>query len=265
MPFNEERYRQAIEALTTGTTKLANKLNQVVPTANSALSQWWIPDWMRDAIVWLARKIVSIGSTVLEKIKELLKGAVAPVYMFKYAWEWQDIRGKATDVAGNLRPERLAVGRHWTGAAASAYDRAIKPQSEAADRIGTIAGSTATALNVCAAAALAFYVALGVILVKLIAATVAAIIAFGSAVFSWAGAAIIVEEAAVNSALIITLVGALTAALGAQASQMSTLHGEAVAGGVFAGGKWPQSTSGQFSDATVRDGDADWSLQGARP
>jgi hypothetical protein len=265
MAFNEEQYRQAIEKLTTGTNTLSTKLNQVVPAANAALNHWYIPDWMRDAIIWCARKIISIGSAVLEKIKELLKGAVAPVYMFKYAWAWQDIRGQATDVAGSLRPERLSAGRHWTGTAASAYEKAVKPQSEAADRIGTIAGSTATSLTICASAALAFYVALGVILVKLIVATVAAIIAFGSAVFSWAGALIIIEEAGVNSALIITLVGALTAALGAQASQMASLHGEAVAGGVFAGGKWPQSTSGQFSDATVRDGDADWSLQGARP
>jgi len=261
MAFDEGQYLAALDKLNSGTQELSSKLQQVIPAANAALTSPLLPDFVRDAIIWLARKIVELGRALLEKIIELLKGAVAPIYMFKYAFTWQDIRGQATTVVGNLRPERLSVGRHWHGEAASAYDKAIKPQSEAAERIGAIADKTSTSLTVCAAASLAFYIALGVILVKFIAATIAAIVAFGTAVFSWAGAAIIVEEAGVNSALIITLVGALTAALGAQASQMSSLHGEAVAGGVFAGGRWPVSTSGQFSDATVTDGDADWSLQ----
>jgi hypothetical protein len=54
---------------------------------------------------------------------------------------------------------------------------------------------------------------------------------------------------------------ALTALLGAQASQMTVLHGEAVDGGVFPHGHWPDATTTNFSDATVTDGDADWSLR----
>jgi hypothetical protein len=261
MGFNEEQYRAAVEKIEKGLTDLDGKIQQIPGVANAAVSNFLMPDFVRDAVIWLAEKTVAILSSVVKKIVELLKGAVAPIYMFKYAWEWQDIRGVATGVVGDLRPEALSVGRHWKGPANDAYTKAIKPQSDAATKVGTISERTATSLTVCAAAGLAFYVAIGVIVVKFIAAAVAVIAALGSVVFSWAGLALVVEEAGVNTGLIIAAVAALTALLGAQASQMAVLHGESIDNSVFPSGKWPKSTSDTFSDATVQDGDADWSMQ----
>jgi len=166
-----------------------------------------------------------------------------PIILFKHAWDWQDLRGDASTVAGQLDAEALGAARKWEGPAAEAYKKVIPPQNKAATQIGTVAKNTAVSLTVCAAAGLAFYVALGVILVKFIAAMVTAIAALGSAVFSWAGAAIIVEEAGVNSGLIIAAVSALSAALGAQASQMSSLHGDAVDNAFFPGGHWPKAAT----------------------
>jgi hypothetical protein len=261
MGFSIAQYEAAIDKLDTGLVDLSGKLQQIPPTATAAVNHWYIPGFVKDAIIWLANKMVELGTWILNKIVELLKGAIAPILMFKYAWDWQDIRSTATGVVGDLKPEALSVDMHWKGDAADAYVRVIKPQSDAAARVGTISDKTATALTVCAVAALAFYIALGVILVKFIAATVTAIVAFGSAVFSWAGAALIVEEAAVNSGLIIAAVTTLTAVLGTQASQMTVLHGEATDGSAFPGRQWPNATTANFSDATVTDGDADWSLQ----
>ncbi|HEX2297087.1 MAG TPA: hypothetical protein VHH34_00975, partial [Pseudonocardiaceae bacterium] len=114
-------------------------------------------------------------------------------------------------------------------------------QPTAATQIETSADKIAAALNICAVAGLAFYVALGVILIKFITATIAAIAALGSVVFSWAGAALIVEEAGVNTALIITAVTTLVAVLGAQAQQMAIIEGEAVDNSAFPGGHWPDA------------------------
>jgi hypothetical protein len=261
MGFDEQRYREAVQKIESGLTDLDGKIQQIPGAANSAVGNALMPDFVRDAVIWLAKKIVDILSSVVSKIVELLKGAVAPIYMFKYAWDWQDVRGVATGVVGNLRPEALSVNRHWKGPANDAYAKAIKPQSDASAKVGTIAERAATSLTVCAAAGLAFYVAIGVIVVKFIVAAVAAIAALGSVVFSWAGLALIVEEAGVNTGMIIAAVAALTALLGAQASQMAVLHGESIDNSVFPGGQWPKSTSDSFSDATVLDGDADWSMQ----
>jgi uncharacterized protein YukE len=261
MGFSTAQYEATINKLTSGLGELSAKLEQVRPTAQAAANRWYIPHSVADDIIRLANTILELGSWVLDKIQELLKGAIAPVVMFRNAWDWQDIRGLATGVAGQLKPEALSVGRAWHGTAADAYAKQIKPQADAATRIGTIADKTATALTVCAVAGLTFYVALGVILVKFIAATITALAALGTAVFSWAGAALIVEEAAVNTGLIIAAVSALVAVLGAQASQMAVLHGEAIDASAFPAGDWPDATTSQFSDATVTDGDADWSLQ----
>lgn len=74
--------------------------------------------------------------------------------------------------------------------------------------------------------------AMGVIIVKFIIATVAAIAALGSVVLSWAGAA-----------LVIAAVTTLVAALGTQAQQMTVVEGEAKDNSAFPGGKWPSGTA----------------------
>ena len=255
------QYEATIDKLTAGLADLSAKLNEVGPTVQAAASRWYITQSIADDLVWVGNKIVELGSLVLDKIAELLKGAAAPVTFFFTAQDWQDVRGLSTGVSGQLKPELLGVARVWHGDAANSYIKQIKPQSDAAARIGVIADKTATALNTCAIAGLAFYVALAVILVKFIVATIAALAALGSVVFSWAGAALIVEEAAVNTGMLVAAVSGLVAVLGAQASQMVVLHGEAIDASAFPGGRWPDATPSQFSDATVTDGDADWSLQ----
>jgi len=100
-------------------------------------------------------------------------------------------------------------------------------------------GATAIGLTVCAAAGLAFYVALGVIVFQLIASLVAAIAAVGSIIFSWAGLAMVVGDAGITTGMIIAAVTALAALLGVQAQQMVALHGTAVDDTAFPGGHWP--------------------------
>ncbi|MCP2322176.1 hypothetical protein HDA40_000683 [Hamadaea flava] len=262
MGFSQAQYEAAVNKVTDGANGINTKIGQVAPAANSAMDHWYIPGFIKDAIKWLAEKITQLAQWILNKIIELLKGAIAPIRMFVDAFDWQDIRGLASGVSGQLKDTALTVDDVWHGSARDAYVKAMKPQSDAADRVAKIGDKVSTSLTVCAVAGLAFYVALGVIVVKFIAAMVTAIAAFGTAVFSWAGAALIVEEAGVNTGLIIAAVTTLTALLGAQAAQMSTLHGEAVDASMFPGGKWPNPVVAGYSDGSVKDGDADWSLKG---
>ena len=261
MTFSIAQYQATIDKLNAGMQDLSSKIGQVGPAANAAVNHWYIPDFVADAIIWCAEKIIGLARWIWDKIVELLRGAAAPVYMFMHAMDWQQVNGMVTTVQGTLRAEALSADDHWKGAASDSYVAAIKPQSDAAGKIGTIADKTAQALVVSAVASLAFYVALGIILIKFIAAMVAAIAAFGSAVFSLAGAAIVVEEAGVNTALITAAVTTLLAALGAQAQQLTVLKGELVDNSTYPGGHWPDATTGNYSDATVTDGDADWSFE----
>jgi hypothetical protein len=254
-------YEAATTRFTSESNRLSAKLAEIRPAALMALNQWYITPGMADAIIWLADKVIELGTALWHKLVELARGIAAPYFMFQHAYEWMEIKGHATGIATNLRPEFLAVDRHWQGRAADAYVRVIQPQVNAAARIGTMADKTAISLSICGAAATAFYLALGIIVLKFFVAITAAIAAFWTAVLSWAGAAIIVEEAAVNTAAITAAVGALLGLLATQATTLVAMHGEAVDRTAFPDGHWPNPAAAEFSDGTVRDRDADWSIQ----
>jgi hypothetical protein len=262
--FSQAQYEATIREIENGTHTLEAKLAEVIPAAHAATSHWWITPPAAEAINWVAAKTVEVGKAMLQWIRDLLKGATAPVFMFLDSYRWMDIRGKANGVSTDLTSQNLVVDdSDWSGTAREAYLAAAAAQSAAAGRIGSIAGSTSLNLLGCAVAGLAFYIVLAGVLAKLIAATAAAIAAFGTAVFSWVGAAIVLEEAGVNTTIIVTAVSTLAAFLGAQAAAMVTMHGDAVDPTSFPNGAWPRSNSSQYSDATVTDGDADWSLKKA--
>jgi hypothetical protein len=242
--FSVAQYEAVISRLDAGTQTLGAKIPDVAAAANAVLADWFVPGPVKEAVKWLAEKIVEIAEWVWNKIVELLKGAAAPVYMFEYAWAWQDIRGTATGVASELTPAVVGISQDWQGAAADAYAKAVAPQTAAAAQIGSIAGQTATSLTLCATGALTFYVALGIIVAEFIAQLVAAVVAIGSIVFSWAGLAMVAEDCGVNAGMIWAAVGTLAALLGTQASQMAALHGQAVDHSAFPGGHWPQATTG---------------------
>ena len=238
-------------------TSFEANLAKIIPAANNATNHWYVTPPVAEAIQWIAEQTVEVGTALLDWFLDLLKGATAPIVMFLDSWHWMDIKGTANGVATDVSAQNLVVDdADWSGKARDAYLAAAGAQATAAGRVGA-----SLTLLACAGAGLAFYIVLAGVLAKLIAATVAALAAFGSAVFSWAGAAIVLEEAGVNTTVMITAVSTLAAFLGAQATAMITLHGDAVDPSSFPGATWPTSNTAQYSDATVKDGDADWSLE----
>lgn len=262
LAFSETQLQAAQDKINDGLRDLSGKINEIRPAAEAGIDHWYVPDFVADAVLWLADKAVSLAQTIWDKIVEVMKGVTAPIYFFQYAIEWQDLRGLATDVSGQLKPDAMTGSTDWNGEAAEAYRKIVTPQSNAAAKIGTIADKTSLALGVCATAGLAFYIAIGLILVKFIIAMAGVIALLGSVALSWAGIALAVEEAGVNSGLILAAVSTLTATLGVQAQQMAVLHGESVDSGTFPGGRWPDPTTGSYNDGSVKDGDAKWSLSG---
>jgi hypothetical protein len=262
MTFSKAQFEATLAEIQTGMTTLSGNLDRMVPVASAAVNHWYVAEATADAVLWVAHKTVEIGKAILDWIIDLLKGAVAPIYLFLDAWQWMDVRGEAGLVASTLSEQHLAVDdSDWSADARDAYVKALGAQSAAAARVGGIASTTSNILLGCAGAGLAFYVVVAAVLVKLIAASVVAIGCLGSALFSWAGAALFLEEAGVNTAIIAGAVGVLGAFLGANVTAMVLLHGDAVDPTGFPAGVWPKSNSSQYSDATVKDGDADWSLK----
>lgn len=79
----------------------------------------------------------------------------------------------------------------------------------------------------------------------------------------WRGCVLGAYQAAAGEALgaLVGTVEADTWLTGlSRAGTMVALHGEAVDASSFPSGDWPSPNSATFGDATVTDGDADWSL-----
>ena len=257
--------------IASGVTTCQGHLGAIPGAVNSFMSTWFaalIPDNVKQWAVDCTNAFIHACSTFLGKVGEFLQGLAMPVMALIKTWDWLDVQREASRISEAIDPAAnmaLRVTDIWKGPAATAYAEAIKPQSGKARRISDNAGKVAMSLGIVGAAGLAFYIAIGVILVKFIAACVVVIAAFASVAFSWAGLALAVEEAAVNTGMVIAAVAALTACLGAQVQQAASIEGDLMA--AFPNGSWPNPVVANFSDASMGQDttgpkdDSDWRLR----
>lgn len=244
MTFNQAQYEAVIEEITKGLGTLGTKIAQISPAVAAATSGSWIPQMAIDGLVWCARQISDLATKLLETIKDIAEGAVAPIFFFIKAYGWHDtIGGPSSEVAATVAPNTLRACYTWSGPAATAYSKAIATQTTAAAKIQGISSSVATTLTVVAGAGLAFYVAIGILLAKIIAQVVASIVAIGTGWLSWAGLALIAESIVVDGTMIAAAVAAIVAFVGAQATALIGLKGQTEANESFPGGHWPVGTA----------------------
>jgi hypothetical protein len=240
MPPSVAQYQAVADKVTSGAHTMQAKVPELTAATNDMLGKWYIPGFVKDAVKWIVEGIINIAEKVWNFILEVLKGIAAPVYIAQYAWGWEDVKGTASKVAGELTPGVVGCP-DWKGDTATKYTAAIGPQNTASAKVQGVADGTAIALMACFATALAFYIAIGVIIALFIAQLVAAIIAVGSIIFSWAGLAMVAEDCAVSGAMITAAVVTVLTALGAQVGSMITLHGQSVDNSAFPGGHWPKA------------------------
>jgi hypothetical protein len=240
--FSPSQYDAMVERIKAGVTQIGAKNQQVMPAARHATSHWYLPDGVKSAVLWMARKLTQISEWLIRKSEELLAGVFAPVVFFEAAWKWQDVRAKASTVESSINPAALG-SRRWEGDAKTNYRSAISLQSPAAGRIKTVAGTTATSLYVCAGAGLIFYAALGLILYQFISTLGAALAALFSGVLSLAGFVAAVGDCGVTAGMIWGAITAAAVCLGAQAQQMGTVRSDATDNGSFPNGHWPKAVN----------------------
>lgn len=253
--------------LSTKITEADQKIQSIGGVATNALSSPVVQflltpavvNWLVDAVNWVIKAL----STALQKIWEFLQGLAAPVTFLIDAFTWGDVQIEAARISEAINPAsnmNMQVGAIWKGPAATAYARAIRPQTEKAAKVSSGAKAVAISLGICGAAGIAFYIALGIIVVKIIIGAIAVIAAFGTVALAPVGLALAIEEAAINSGLIIAAVTTLVTCLGAQAQQANAIRSDIMSS--FPTGHWPDPTVAGYSDASMTDGDgSDWRLR----
>lgn len=228
----------------------------------SVTGQWHITADLARAINSASRTLTGIGDQCIDAIRDFLTGATAPVRFFLMATDWTDVREAATTIAGELSPAALGgVDYRWQGTAAEAYKAIIKPQSDAAARIGVIADKTQSALTWSAAAACAFYLGILAVVIQFIVAFIGVLAELGTVVFSWAGILLACEQAGIGMAELGTLAALFIAAMASQGIQLNNLYSEAADATAFPSKHWPNPFTDRYADGTVTDGDADWSIE----
>lgn len=245
--FSLSQYQAMADELKSGVNKLSQKKEELVPAAQKSGDNWYIPQKMADAIMWIAEKMKEFAKWVLERIDDALKAAEAPIALFRMSTDWVDkIKTPASAVQGQTDWKALQAPRHWKGEAGDLYLASVRGQSSAAGRIGTIADQVSLSCTICASTGLVFYVALAGILAKFIMATVAAVGALMTGVGAVAAGGIFLEEAAVNATAIGTAVLAALGVLGTQIEELNRVKGQAQDVSDFPGppvGKWPKGTA----------------------
>jgi hypothetical protein len=261
MAFNLAQYEATVQRLESGLAELSRLVQQLPTVAAAAAGRFYMTDAMSYSLIQLSRTLAGAGGYAVARVVDLMQGAAAPILLIRDIGTWGDVRGISTAFVGELQPAALSVDYYWQGRAAEAYKAVIPAHSAAAARIGVMADKTQTALGWSVSAALAFYAGLLVVVLQLIVAFVGVLAILGTVAFSWVGLALAVKKAGLGAIEIATLCGLLATALGTQVVQLGNLHSEAVDASAFPGGHWPGSLTDRYSDATVTDGDAEWSIE----
>ncbi|MBH0776786.1 hypothetical protein [Nocardia bovistercoris] len=265
MELSVAQMQQIAEDLVDKVGELSGMPDKIQVAFNDAAKMPYVRYVLRidDEIMELGKKFANAVRELWNKFVESLKGIAAPAFFISTSYDWLDVAGQANKMAGGLEDTAVKVDGYWQGAAAKAYADAITPQKTAVARIGTVANACRTAMLTIGGAGVAFYASLlGVVLSLVIEATME-VAAAGSGIGAIpAGVAGLVTTAKFAT-MVVTAITGMVAILNSEITQAQALQVELDNPQGFPSGHWPTSNSGGYSDATVTDADADWSVKTA--
>lgn len=204
MSFSIATYEVTISELNANIESVSTKTEELRSAVISGLNSPLVMDWMANLVIKAFNSIANAVQGFLGKLGELLEGAAAPVLFFKRAYDWVvDVKTPMTDIADATSAAHLISAEKWKGSAHDAYIHAVSDQPGAATAIAGIGGTMATQLTVIAGSGCAFYIALGIIVVKFVTELIAGIAACGTIALSPLGLGIIALDCGVTVAELI--------------------------------------------------------------
>ncbi|MFE1594738.1 hypothetical protein [Nocardia sp. NPDC058705] len=214
-----------------------------------------------DDIIRYGNNFADAVGKLWQQFVDSLKGLAAPGFFLSTSYDWVGIAKEANTLAGDLEATAVKVDSFWQGTAATAYGTAITPQRAAATRVGTIANAARTAMNTVGIAGVTFYASLLLVAVGVIVEALIEVGAAGSGVAALPAAIAGLITAAKFAALVVAAISGVTAVVNSSISQAQALQVELDNPQGFPEGHWPTTGAENYSDATVKDGDADWSVK----
>jgi hypothetical protein len=262
MAFSIAEYENTISKLHEANGRHRNLVTQARQTVQTVLDvAFFVPAPARNWITKTMDEVVAEDHNLFERILDTLASAWVPLALADRANRWTELGSVVTSMAGNLQPINRDIDIHWKGAAAEAYESVAAAHQLAASRIGDLTERTQQALSWMTNVGAAFYIGLLVIALKLVAGVAAALMGISSGVGVPAGLAIMLTIVATAAAEIVSMVALFIATYAWARVQMNNMLSEAYDQSAFPNGRWPVGAAHSYDDATVTDGDADWSLE----
>lgn len=242
--FHPSVHEAVVRELRSGLVVVERSAARLGTALTTALDRPWLLDAVADGVRWCVERLQDLVRATATRVRELAEGAAAPVLFYARAGDWTTlVASPSSAVAASTAPDALRAPLWWSGDAADRYQRAVRGQSPAAAQVVEVGTTVARSLTTCAVAGCAFYLALAWVVGKLVAATIAAATALGSAVLSWAGVLLIVEEAAVSAAVVSAALAALAATQTAAADAVVEVGRAAGSSDGLPRGSWPVGTA----------------------
>jgi hypothetical protein len=213
-----------------------------------------------DDITWRLERLLNQLVDFYSRLGGLLTIGRLPFRLWDNAEAWTRIRGEASDVTGDLGVTNRDVHVRWKGAAAEAYDAIIPAHMAAATRLATVADTVQTALTWAAVVGAVFYSGVLAVTLQTLAALGTAVAMARSVPTAVVGLVLALTAVAGVTVQLSTMVVVAAEAFSRLQIFLSDMLSEMVDNSAFPHGTWPASREELYADATVTDGDAEWSV-----
>jgi hypothetical protein len=236
------------------TKKLFDGVNRWLPWLGPAAGK------VRDALVWCGELIARI----FKELWELVTSPGVPWTLFSHAGDWSDIGARVGGHQGDITFDGVKADEKWEGEAARTYREMLPRQKEAVVAYQAGCNDMHNVLRNVAIGIIAFWVALAIAVIVYLVELAAA--AAATTPPATPAAPVIAGIASTKFIAILGgLVTALSALFGAAMTQTGTLNNR-LDDGVFEKGQWPKTTTADFADGSVADGDpTDWRIKQPQP
>jgi hypothetical protein len=259
--YAPEDMLSVVPTIRSGVEEAAELVNGIISGVDSVLRELppELVGGVRDGVAGVRR----LFEDVIGQLRRALDEAGDPAALRAAGAAWAgEIGAVASNLSGLAVEGSTQAARHWTGPAAEAYRRALRPQYLALTAVKTTGDAIDTVLNALARAIVEFWrdveVALIALLVGLTAAVLPAVVPLTTiGAIATAAACLTAFGVAVNSAL--TMFTDLANESSVRTAEIRRrLHD----GTGFHRGSWPVSAAEDFSDGSATDGDpTEWNLR----
>jgi hypothetical protein len=260
-PIDEQEFQELLKRVERLLDRVGQGVDRLFDNCNRVVHL--LPGFLADRLAAALRELGGLIGRFFAEIAKIMANPGWPPGVLTTASDWTNaVGGPVSGLAGNFTLDEMGSDNKWQGPAAEAYRDVLPTQKTAVEGIKQLTDALDSNLTKVGWGIIALWaglaIAIGSFVVELIAEAAAAATAVGAPP---AAAAAGVSTAKVIG-LVAAVVSAFLAYVGLLVDGLSTLRQKLAGHEPYPQGSWPRSTTGNFSDGSLSDGDGtDWRMK----